>query len=493
MKKSIRHQIVSFFLGFVFLTIGLIILVNQSFLEKFYLNHKKEILITGYETLVKNYDNMNEEQMIHFSTVNNLDVVMIDWNAVTKYTNLREQEYLILSARLFGYIYQFEEMGDTILEKTEEYTIQYNQDQRMKMNFVEIWGQTGEGVSFLLRSPIESIQESVVLSNRFYLMIGFVVAVLGVVVIQVFANRITKPIKELTIISQRMANLDFEAKYLSGGDNEIGILGHNFNQMSETLEKTIGELKTANNELQKDIETKEQVDEMRKEFLSNVSHELKTPIALIQGYAEGLQENINEDVESREFYCEVIIDEANKMNQMVKKLLTLNQLEFGKDPVQMERFDLHELIRGVVQSSRLLADQEGAEILFQANTPLYVWADEFKAEEVLTNYVTNAIHHVKYDKKIDIRCVEAEGKVKVIVFNTGDPIPEEELDKIWIKFYKVDKARTREYGGSGIGLSIVKAIMESMHQSCGVKNFNNGVAFWFTLEAYEKQKTGENK
>ena len=123
MKKSIRHQIVSFFLGFVFLTIGLIILVNQSFLEKFYLNHKKEILITGYETLVKNYDNMNEEQMIHFSTVNNLDVVMIDWNAVTKYTNLREQEYLILSARLFGYIYQFEEMGDTILEKTEEYTM----------------------------------------------------------------------------------------------------------------------------------------------------------------------------------------------------------------------------------------------------------------------------------------------------------------------------------------------------------------------------------
>ena len=143
-------------------------------------------------------------------------------------------------------------------------------------------------------------------------------AALGVGFASLFASRITRPLTELTRISQRMANLDFEARYTSGGDDEIGTLGHNFNRMSSTLEETISELKTANNELQKDIEKKEQIDEMRKEFLSNVSHELKTPIALIQGYAEGLQENINDDPESRAFYCEVIRDEASKMNQMVK-------------------------------------------------------------------------------------------------------------------------------------------------------------------------------
>ena len=136
-----------------------------------------------------------------------------------------------------------------------------------------------------------------------------------------------------------MANLNFDAKYKSRGKNEIDVLGTNFNKMSEQLEKTISELKSANNQLQKDIEQKEKLEEMRNEFLGNVSHELKTPIALQSSaaYAEGLKEGINDDPESREFYCEVIMDEADKMNQMVKNLLTLNQLEFGSDEVQFER------------------------------------------------------------------------------------------------------------------------------------------------------------
>ena len=149
----------------------------------------------------------------------------------------------------------------------------------------------------------------------------------------------------------------------------------------------------------------------------------------------------------------------------------------------MERFDLTTLVRGVIQSSAILAQQQGTEIIFRQDTPVYVWGDEFKVEEVVTNYLTNAIHYVKNENKIDIRCIEDGNTVKVIVFNTGDPIPEEDIEKVWIKFYKVDKARTREYGGSGIGLSIVKAIMDSMHQQCGVRNYTNGVAFWFTLES----------
>ena len=296
------------------------------------------------------------------------------------------------------------------------------------------------------------------------------------------SKRITKPLLELTEISRRMSNLDFEARYEGGGEDEIGTLGENFNKMSEELEHTISELKTANNELQEDIEQKKQIDEMRKEFLSNVSHELKTPIALIQGYAEGLKECINDDAESREFYCEVIMDESAKMNNMVKKLLTLNQLEFGNDQTAMERFDLTDLVRGVVQAAQLLADQKEAQIAFPQVEPVYVWGDEFKVEEVVTNYVSNALNHVDGDKKIEVKIMRKDNHVRLSVFNTGKPIPEEDLDKIWIKFYKVDKARTREYGGSGIGLSIVKAIMESMHQKFGVVNYDNGVEFWFELE-----------
>lgn len=170
-------------------------------------------------------------------------------------------------------------------------------------------------------------------------------------------------------------------------------MGSNINQLSESLERTISELKTANNELQKDIEKKEQIDEMRKEFLANVSHELKTPIALIQGYAEGLREGISDDAESRDFYCEVIMDEAGKMNAMVQKLLTLNQLEFGNDKVSMERFDIVAMIRNYLQSAEILARQDGIEVEMGQTEPIYVWGDEFKIEEVFMNYFTNAVHY----------------------------------------------------------------------------------------------------
>ena len=257
------------------------------------------------------------------------------------------------------------------------------------------------------------------------------------------------------------------------------------NRLSETLENTISELKSANNELQQDIEKKIQIDEMRKEFLSNVSHELKTPLALIQGYAEGLKECINDDEESREFYCEVIMDEADKMNQMVKKLLTLNQLEFGNDAIVMERFNITELIQGVIHAQQIMIGQNQIRVEF-SEEPLYVWADEFKVEEVVTNYLSNAIHYAMNEKIIRITYERKEKCVRVKVFNTGNNIPEDELERIWVKFYKVDKARTREYGGSGIGLSIVKAIMESFNQKCGVVNHENGVEFWFELDTEHK-------
>lgn len=311
---------------------------------------------------------------------------------------------------------------------------------------------------------------------------GLAIIALSGLLIWVVTKRITRPISELTQLSTKMRELDFDAKYHSQAGNEIDELGENFNRMSEQLEKTISELKSANNQLLKDIENKEKIDRMRQEFLNNVSHELKTPIALVQGYAEGLKENISDDPESREFYCDVIMDEAAKMNKLVKNLLTLNQLESGRDEVTMERFDIVSLIRGVLQSMDIMIQQKEAKVIFEASDPVYVWADEFKIEEVVTNYTSNALNHLNGEKEIEIRVLPEDDCVRVTVFNTGTPIPEEDIPKLWNKFYKVDKARTREYGGSGIGLSIVKAIMESLHQQYGVQNYDNGVEFWFTLD-----------
>ena len=171
------------------------------------------------------------------------------------------------------------------------------------------------------------------------------------------------------------------------------------------------------------------------------------------------------------------------MNGMVKKLLTLNQLEFGNDIVSMERFDITMMIRNCLQSSEILLKQNEITVRFTQEEPLFVWGDEFKVEEVFTNYLSNAINHCAGEKMIDICFEQREGKLRTTVFNTGNPIPEDSISHIWEKFYKVDKARTREYGGNGIGLSIVKAIMDSMHQAYGVENRPDGVTFWFELES----------
>lgn len=374
---------------------------------------------------------------------------------------------------------------DSVLEQNDDYIIYRSTagSGAGNVEYLKMWGFFSDGSWFVMQSPLASIRESASLANQFLIYLGGVGIIIGSFLVWLLSRRITQPITELTRISQEMANLNFDAKYKSRGKNEIDVLGTNFNKMSEQLEKTISELKSANNQLQKDIEQKEKLEEMRNEFLGNVSHELKTPIALIQGYAEGLKEGVNDDPESREFYCEVIMDEADKMNRMVKNLLTLNQLEFGSDEVQFERFDIVGLVRGVIASCEILIQQAGATVDFIADEKLDVWADEFKTEQVVRNYLTNAIHHVENEKRIEVRIRRIEDRAHITVFNSGKPIPEEDIPKLWDKFYKVDKAHTREYGGNGIGLSIVKAIMESFHQKYGVQNFDNGVEFWFELDA----------
>ena len=495
---SISRQFAGIFFALMAGTILLCWFLNITFLESFYIRDKQEVLLNAYEminhaALEQTLDTEDFElQLQSLCSRYNMDVLILDVDSQTvKYAGVDPEATKIqLWDNLFleknqNHEYSEQEKKDTLVEN-DAYRIKIVRDRILKNENIEMWGFLENGNMFLIRTALESIRDSVRLANRFLAYIGVLAAVASGIIIWIISKKITKPIMQLAGISEKMTHLDFDAKYTGRDKNEIAILGDNINKMSEALEKTISELKTANNELQKDIQKKTEIDEMRKEFLSNVSHELKTPIALIQGYAEGLLEGISEDSESRELYCNVISDEAQKMNSLVQKLLTLNQLEFGNDPVNMERFDIVTLVKNQLQSADILIRQKEIKLLMSENTPVYVWGDEFKTGEVVSNYLSNAIHHCEGDKIIDIRFSQRDGKVRVTFFNTGRPIPEESISHIWEKFYKVDKARTREYGGSGIGLSIVKAIMESINQEYGVENYTNGVAFWFEMEMQER-------
>ena len=317
------------------------------------------------------------------------------------------------------------------------------------------------------------------------MLIGFIAMIISGILVSVISKKFTSPIEELNKITKKISELDFSHKYeVNNSNDEINNLGKNINTMSETLEKTINQLRNSNIELEKDIEEKSKTDEMRKQFISDVSHELKTPIALIQGYAEGLVENITEDEESRKFYAEVILDESNKMDTLVKKLLELMKLEYGKLIFNVTKFNISELINETIRKSTKILEEQNIKVEFSAE-PLYVIGDEFYIEQVFTNYFTNAIKNVSEieGRKEIIVSYEIKGnKARINVFNTGEKIPDEDLNRIWNRFYKVDTSRNRESGGTGIGLSLVRAIMSNTHNDYGVQNKDDGVEFYFEMD-----------
>lgn len=511
MKHSIRLRFTLIFIGLMAAALGTVLVINSFFLERFYQREKvkdlerayaqvNELLMSGKENgmdIAQEFKDAEEQRrpgknsereetpivklVRELNERSNISIAIMDSFNGTLISFERKGDFL--SERFLRNILGQNNRPSEIVSQTENYTIQKIFDPRIHSHYLECWGFfSDDGTSFIMSMPIASIRESAVLSNRFLAYVGVAVMAGGSLLIYFTTKRIISPIVSLTDISERMSNLDFEARYEGRALDEIGVLGHSMNTLSSRLKNAIGELKTANLQLQKDIEEKIQIDEMRKEFIANVSHELKTPIALIQGYAEGLTEGMAEDPESRDYYCEVIVDEAQKMNRMVKQLLTLSALESGKDTAVMERFDLTELVRGLLSSARILVEQAGARAVFAEEMPCYVWADEFKIEEVVTNYLSNALNHVNQGGEIRVFFRPMGDRVRVSVFNTGKPVPQEDLPNLWTKFYKVDKARTRAYGGSGIGLSIVKAIMDSHQQQAGVENRESGVEFWFTLE-----------
>ena len=483
-KKSLSVQLT---IVMTFLVFGIVILfwiLNNTLLEKYYVYNKEKEMLSVYE-MVDNAagDGRLSDDDFAVSLQKKCSGTNIDAVVFNKYGKIiiegaadnQEIFQLLLEASLSTYSSDHRDLNMT-----------RQKDKRLGTEYIIINNRLMDGNFVYMKTPLESIRESVKVSNRFFLIGGLVAIVAGFVVALLLARNLAKPLRRMTELSTKMADLDFDAKYVDTGHGarELNELGEHMNELSTTLEQTISELKAANNELQRDIKKKEEIDNMRKEFLSNVSHELKTPLALISGYAEGLRDAVNDDEESRNFYCDVIMDETDKLNRMVMQLLSLNQLEFGNNVISMSRFDITEVIAGVINASNILAEKNEVTISFGQTEPLYVSGDVFRIEEVVTNYISNAINHCTKGGSITVSYVVRDGLVRVSVFNQGQPIPQDELEKIWIKFYKVDKARTREYGGSGIGLSIVKAIMDSHHRDCGVINHEDGVEFWFELELF---------
>ena len=491
--KSLRFKMMLTLSIVIIMIIAFLVIVTGVVLETIYITNKKDAALDFFQYLNSNVDDVmkNEQeciQTIEKTAINNsFDIAIIDVEGNEIFLTNKNFIDSLGTINEISYKVKYSVFNQSdIMYNDDQISIRRVTDKQNGLNFLVLIGKLPNSTIAYIRMPLVPITDSAKISKNYIIIIGAITIIIGAIAIIFVTARFTKPIEELNDIAKEMSKLKFKRKFrIHDTGDEVDELGKSINTLSDKLEDTIKKLQDYNNELERNIEEKSKIDEMRKKFISDVSHELKTPIALIQGYAEGLIENVNNDDESRKFYAEVILDEADKMDKLVKQLLELMKLEYGKREFNNSKFDIVSLIREDIRKSEVMIKEQNIEITFENKEPVYVMADDFYIEQVVTNYLTNAIKYsteVNGKKSIVIDVIEVKNDlVRVTVYNTGKNFTEEEIKAIWGRFYKVDSSRNRENGGTGIGLSFVKAVMNNYKNKYGVKNKNNGVEFFFEL------------
>ncbi|PKM45975.1 MAG: two-component sensor histidine kinase [Firmicutes bacterium HGW-Firmicutes-8] len=483
---SIRTRLFLSLSALIVFFVILSVLLNSQFLGKYYISQKRQSLIESKNMIEGMYKGNPESISFELESIErnkgiNISLYGLD-NQMKYYSSLRVFDMGNRRRAAEGPAFMRPILSIMRGLSKGNFIIDVNIDPRLKTEFLILTARLSNGDILILSSALAAISESTAIANRFFLFTGLITIVLGGLAVFLYTRRFTKPILDLNDIAQRMSKLDFSTKYPVQTKDEIGQLGDSINSLSDQLDHAITDLTQANDNLKEDIERERRIDKMRKEFISNVSHELKTPIALIQGYSEGLKLNVNEDEENRNFYCDVIMDETDKMNRLVSDLLDLSQIESGNLKIEKSVFDMSSMVEHLLDKYRPILSEKQIAVSVKKDENVPVLGDRARIEQVLVNYLNNAVNHVDENKLITITVTVCNDKVRVGVFNSGKNIPEEALNKIWTSFYKVDKARTRAYGGTGLGLSVVKSIMELHQNAFGAENNNDGVTFWFELD-----------
>jgi len=489
-KKSITRKLfaITSIIFAIFITTNLI--VQSAFFEQFYIKWKKDnlernlvkfkseyILLQKDEdefTLISSFEENNNYKIIIRDNLGNLKYLTktVDERKDSKIVRLMHQ---IMTDEIEnrGGISKFKEDKKPLIFTTKE-----NRD--MTVSVAGILYDENKDETVYAFSSLQPVNEAVQVIKEFYLYF-YIGALITILLLSfIYSNMIAKPLIKITKTASKMAKLDFTEKCAVKSEDEIGALATSLNLLSENLNEALTSLKNANSKLEKDIEKEKKLTEMRKDFVAAVSHELKTPITLIEGYTLALNDDVLVGAE-KQYFIDVIMDESRKMNSLVSDMLDLSQLESGNFKLIKEDFFLNKLVKSITKKFSSLLNEKHIKLELNFIQDIKVNADWNRIEQVITNYMTNAIRHTNAGGFIIVSMINKEDNICVEVENSGNKIDIEETSKIWDNFYKIDKSRTRKLGGTGLGLSIVKNIILLHGGSCGVENTEIGVKFYFNL------------
>ncbi|MBJ8084747.1 HAMP domain-containing protein [Bacillus cereus group sp. N14] len=476
----------------LFMTTSLILLAFATliyvtlyfFLPKFYEKYKTDQLQTGIEEIIdksKDLTLQNATPLVdEYAQKNNAVIYLQDNEGTIIYT----PSFTFLQSTI---------QGSTI----QRGTVQGGTPAKGFVTTVPIKGLAQSRNSYEATKPIQfqdvnltlvvfatfqPIDEASQVLVRFLPYISIIVLVIGLGSAYLYSKFITKPLIYINEGAQKMANLDFSEKIEVRSMDELGELSNSLNDMSINLQQAIFDLQKANHQLKSDIEKEREIEAKRREFFAIVAHELKTPLTVMKGYLEGMIYNIG-PYQNRDQYLKKNHQIIGNMEQLVREILSTSKLEQHTFKPQVEEINLSKLIGTITKDLEFFASQKEIQIIKEVDSDIFVYTDCVLLEKACKNIIHNAIMYSPHNEKVYIKLTKdsKQNNIQMQVINTGVKIKEEDIQHIFKPFYRVEKSRNRNTGGSGLGLYIVKQIFESLSITYSMNNTKQGVQFLVTI------------
>lgn len=467
---DIKVKLAVFFIAAITISMLSQVIFNVFISKKVFLNQRQVQIEQLFDQLEANYS--DDQQAI--------------WDIVLEAQNVQNIRVLITSDH--GVIYAnppfFDDRHSQEI-RTEQPTVMVFDSPRDEkiINLTGTIHYRGEARYVTLTTSVQAIDESVALFTKTNIIISLGIMVLGGLGLLYVARNLSKPIQNIEVVARHVSELNFDTKADENvSTTEIALLAQSINTMAEKLEGMINDLSSANEQLKDKVDYQEKLDQMRKEFVANVSHEMKTPLSMLMMYSESLRSDIPGI--DRDFYLDTIIEEAERLNDMVMQLLDISSLENGLEKIGLEPVDFSEFVNRATERTDMLL--KGRAVSRSIEPGIRILGNEKYLERAIRNYITNASAHTEEGAKVRISLSRRGDRAVFAVFNEGEPIAQENMGRIWDSFYRADEARTQtEAHRVGLGLYIVKTIVQKHHGEFGAENRDGGVEFWFSVKSIQ--------
>ncbi|MBP1926340.1 signal transduction histidine kinase [Sedimentibacter acidaminivorans] len=493
LKYSLKNKLFMAIIFVLIFNIFLSLILGTTFFDKLYTFDKIDSLKKGVDEIKTSYLKNNLDDIVNtiinheiqnmsiciFSLDVNTGEGELEYYSRQKYfsANPFEKDVLYLIEKLYN-----ENTFNKLNDKNKYYII--NDEENHIGNNITVVSNINENKYIIVQTPKKFIRDISNLAVKYGLYISIFTFLIGAIIIYFIADRTTKPIREMQKTANNISNLDFSYRCDVLSNDEVGLLSVSINNMAVKLQDYVSQLMIANEKLKDDLTRQEKTDQMRKQFIANVSHDFKTPLTLIMSYSEALLDMKDMDETTKIEYLNIIVNEGNKMSEFVQELLKLSQLESGMIKLEKTNFSINEIINDTIRKNKIISKSKNLTINKDISNNSIVFADYYRITQVVQNLYENAIKYAPTNGEVKISTSIKLNKCIVRIYNTGKPISNEDLENIFISFYRSDKSR-KNMGSYGLGLAIVKVIMDMHNENFGVQNIDNGVEFWFELENIE--------